>query len=298
MEEVARAIDQPSVDGVNSYFVCGAAAPHVKVALSGQGGDELFAGYNVFQLASRLSAIDGRLPTPPRPLQWLGGLALRLPPRAQTNWYLLATAGVLTNGKVLLEKIWNPLFGASELGCAPAPVPDVAGNGDLVNAISRRSIADYLKNTLLRDMDAMSMAHSLEVRVPIVDHVLAEFALSIPGRDKVSWGDSKSLLRAIARRRLPEGIDARRKFGFNLPLTDWLRRDACFLRLEEGLAPEVVAAAGLVSPGLVSRELARLRRPRPGDLGWLRGQRVWGLYVLHEWHAQWDALRRRPILTA
>jgi hypothetical protein len=243
-----------------------------------------------------VSAINARIPTLSRPAARLGRTALRLPPRVQQNWYLLAAAAILTRGQVLLDKVWNPLFGASELGADSLPLLEREANGDLVNAISRLSISDYLPNTLLRDMDAMSMAHSLEVRVPIVDHVLTEFALSIPGNQKVAWGDSKSLLRLLARRRLPAELIGRRKFGFQMPLAEWLRHPSCFRTLVDALAPDTVSAAGLVSPALVGHELARLRRPRPGDISWLRGHRVWALYVLHEWHAQWQSLRREARL--
>jgi asparagine synthase (glutamine-hydrolysing) len=292
MTEVAQAIDQPSVDGVNSYFVCSAAAPAVKVALSGQGGDELFAGYNLFQLASLVGRINERLPRLPRPAPQLGRTVLRLPTRAQHNWHTLAAAAVLTRGQVLLDRVWNPLFSAAEIGAETLPPPERESNGDLVNAVSRLSISDYLRNTLLRDMDVMSMAHSLEVRVPIVDHVLTEFALSIPGHQKVAWGDSKSLLRSLARRRLPSRLLERKKFGFQLPLAEWLRRSPSDRALDETLASDLVAAAGLVSPALVRRELSWLRRPRPGDIPWLRAHRVWALYVLHEWHAQWTTLQK------
>ncbi|MBA2644130.1 MAG: asparagine synthase (glutamine-hydrolyzing) [Solirubrobacterales bacterium] len=293
MQTLPAVIDQPSADGVNSYFVSGAAAAHVKVALSGQGGDELFAGYNIFQFASRLSRLIERLPTPPPAAAHVGRLALRLPARLQHNWYVRGAAGVLTRGDpALIAQMTNPLFSPLEVNVAVEPRIESVGNLDLVNVISRQVLTGYLPHTLLRDMDAMSMAHSLEVRVPLVDPVLAEFALSIPGTQKVSWGNSKSLLRDIAATRLPPALRARSKQGFNFPLAEWLRARDCDDLLIEALAPDRVREAALVPEKTVAHELARLRRPLPGDLLWLRAQRVWALYVLHEWHDHWRSLQR------
>jgi asparagine synthase (glutamine-hydrolysing) len=212
----------------------------------------------------------------------------------QHNWYLRAAAGVLSRGDAaLLLQLTNPLFSPREIGAPLGPRIDPHANEDLVNSISRQTLTGYLPHTLLRDMDAMSMAHSLEVRVPLVDHVLAEFALSIPGPDKVTWGDSKSLLREIARRRLPAELLDAPKRGFNFPLGEWLRAPDCRRVVEDALAPDRVRDAALVEPRLVSHELGRLRKPRPGDLLWLRAQRVWALFVLHEWHDLWRALTRQ-----
>jgi asparagine synthase (glutamine-hydrolysing) len=294
MHELPRVIDQPSVDGINSYVVSEAAAPHVKVALSGQGGDELFGGYNIFPFARRLEALIARLPTPPRSAARAGDLALRLPARAQHSWYLRAVVGVLTRGDAgVIVQLANPLFSATEVGVSPRRRIGARADRDLVRSISEELLVGYLPHTLLRDMDAMSMAHSLEVRVPLVDHVLTEFALSIPSADKVRWGDSKSLLRELARKRLPTELLERPKRGFTFPLCDWLRRDACRAVLREALAPERVRDVGLVDPKLVAHELARLQRPYIGDLAWLRAQRVWALFVLHEWYEHWRSLRRR-----
>jgi asparagine synthase (glutamine-hydrolysing) len=287
MEELPRAIDQPSVDGVNSWFICRAAAPHVTVCLSGQGGDELFGGYNVFRFASGIERLLARAPSPPAALARVGLASRRLPARLQHNWYLRGAAVAMARGDPgLAMELANPLFGPSEIGANRALEPGER-NGDLVNELSLRLMQGYLPNTLLRDMDAMSMAHSLEVRVPIVDHRLAEFALAIPGSHKVSWQESKRPLREIARRRLPPELLSRPKQGFAFPLSEWLRHPDSMRILRATLAPTEVRDAGLVDPGLVRTELTRLERPRPGELAWLRAQRVWGLFVLHRWHRHW-----------
>lgn len=149
----------------------------------------------------------------------------------------------------------------------------------------------YLPNTLLRDMDARSMQHSLEVRVPLVDHELAAFALSIPGREKVTWGEPKRLLRRLARRRLPAELLDRPKQGFTFPMVEWLARPSCLAEVRETLSAANVRGAGLVDPRLAARELDGLVTGRGRGPAWLRGQRVWGLCVLHRWREGQAGLR-------
>ena len=292
MPELPLAVDQPSVDGVNSYFVCAAAAPSVKVCLSGQGGDELFAGYNIFQFAARLDGALDRLPGPTPSLTSVGAQLRRLPARYQYNWYLRGLAGAASGADPrLLLDLATPLFGPAEIGVRPPSYGERNGDRDVINGLSRGLIAGYLADTLLRDMDAMSMQHSLEVRVPLVDHELTAFALSIPGRQKVSWEEPKRLLRRLARRRLPAELLDRSKQGFTFPMVEWLARPGCRSILGEILDPRRVRDAGLVDPELVTRELTRFDRGSGGGPAWLRGQRVWGLYVLHRWHEAQAALR-------
>jgi len=288
MEEIVRAIDQPSADGVNSYFVARAAAAEVKVALSGQGGDELFAGYNVFRVMARLQTTLQQTSRLPAAIRSLGERVVRLPAHLQQNWYVRAASTVLTGGDVpTLMATVGALFGPGEIGVSLA-ASDPAGrpDSDPVNAMCRHLLANYLPNTLLRDMDVMSMAHSLEVRVPLTDSVLAEFALGIGGEEKVTWQESKVLLREVARRRLPPALTERRKQGFTFPLCEWLQHPTCLEQVRDVLSADSVRTIGLVDPELASRELRRLGDRPAGRLDWLTAQRVWALYVLHQWHRQ------------
>jgi len=206
----------------------------------------------------------------------------------QQNWYVRAASTVLTGGDVpTLMATVGALFGPAEIG-VPVADSDFAGRpeSDPVNAMCRHLMANYLPNTLLRDMDVMSMAHSLEVRVPLTDSVLAEFALGIAGEEKVTWEESKVLLREVARRRLPPALTERRKQGFTFPLSEWLQHPACLGQVQDVLSADSVRNVGLVDPKLASRELKRLGDRPAGSLDWLTAQRVWALYVLHQWHRQ------------
>ncbi|MDQ6879824.1 MAG: asparagine synthase (glutamine-hydrolyzing) [Candidatus Dormibacteraeota bacterium] len=288
MEEIVGAIDQPSADGVNSYFVARAAAAEVKVALSGQGGDELFAGYNVFRFVARIQAALRTTSHFPAAVTSQGRRVIRLPASLQHNWYIRAASTLLTGGDIpTLMATVGALFGPGEIGApVPQPVLAHAPDGDRINAICRHLIVNYLPNTLLRDLDVMSMAHSLEVRVPLTDSVLAEFALGIAGEAKVTWQESKVLLRAIARRRLPAALTERRKQGFTFPLCEWLQHPTCQEQLKDVLSPASVRNVGLVDPKLVAGELKRLGSRATPTPDWLTAQRVWALYVLHQWHQQ------------
>jgi asparagine synthase (glutamine-hydrolysing) len=148
---------------------------------------------------------------------------------------------------------------------------------DVVNAISRLELSGYMSNTLLRDTDAMSMAHSLEVRVPFVDTKLVDFVLSLPGRWKLDHRPKPLLADALADL-LPRDFLARPKMGFTLPFEKWLQTD---LRTEVASVLEDTSALSL--PALHASTVQKLWRDflqKPRAVGW---SRPWSLYVLAKW---------------
>ncbi|MBX3280093.1 MAG: asparagine synthase (glutamine-hydrolyzing) [Acidobacteria bacterium] len=287
------AMDQPSVDGINSYVVSEAAAQAgLKVAISGLGGDEVFAGYHFFRTAARDERRRRAAQRIPRQLRRAAALAVsgissgnratklqgllrsedlgepvvRLHRRLFTGEQcerLLAPAetdGDSVSGRDLLDA-WT----ARQLAnCAEA---------DPVNRASALDLGGYMSNTLLRDTDSMSMAHSLEVRVPLIDHLLVERMLQMEGGKKVRAGEPKWLLAAAAGD-LPREIIDRPKRGFELPFRHWLR----------GALRENIERA------FNNPYLDDMFRPGAFRLIWedfLAGRvswsRVWSLYVLDEW---------------
>jgi len=277
------AMDQPTFDGVNTYVVSGQArAAGVTVALAGVGGDELFAGYDTFRIVSRLERLRRLLPVPARPLA--SGLALRAMrdtdrARKLARWLRAREPGLSALG--LRRELFSPgavarLLGGGRPG--PGQHEPPAPCDDQTNRTSFLELDQYMRNILLRDTDIMSMAHSLEVRVPFLDHEVVELVAGLPGELKARGPTPKPLLVEALADLLPAQVVNRRKMGFALPFELWLR----------GVLREQVESA-LLDPGfggpvaelLDQAAVAEVwRRFLDGRAEWVR---PWSIYALKVW---------------
>ena len=300
LPRIVRHLDQPGIDGINTYLVSQAAKEDgVTVALSGLGADELFGGYDSFRLIPRwwrLSAMWGRLPLTARKiLAEPVSLMLRFSPDMSSERiqklgrlkWVDSAIGLYGLARLLLwpeEKrvLYSPQLQAcfherkADEGLFAMLVSLVRVGERPWSMLSRLEMQVYLGWRTLRDTDVMSMAHSLEVRVPFVDHHVVEFVCGLPPGWEKKWGHPKKLLEASLRDVIPPEISARRKQGFALPMSKWMKEDLREI-LEDALSKDSLRRRGIFSPEEVHRQYARFKE---GNSAY---PLVWFLAVLELW---------------
>src|ERR1700752_117169 len=271
-------IDQPTMDGVNTFVVSGAVKNKgITVALSGLGGDELFAGYPSFRRALRFNAMSQMSKRVLRAAAGVGQLAINGSVQRQKFWQLANSKGTPEDVYRISREMFSQDAVMRITGRKSDRYPRNGSHqdGDIVNAISRLELTGYMTNTLLRDTDAMSMAHSLEVRVPFVDTKIIDYVLSLPGKWKAPSPDGpKPLLADAVEDLLPRQFLNRPKMGFTLPFEKWLQG-----KLRDEVAPVLERqTCGLNAKAIGEIWNRFLTKPRA--IGW---SRPWSLYVLSRW---------------
>jgi asparagine synthase (glutamine-hydrolysing) len=304
IDEAVAALDQPTMDGINTYFVSWAAGEvGLKVALSGLGGDELFAGYASFAntaLLERLTRLAWFVPrtlrraTSPLVASIIGtrlsrdaagkAVAAWINPAALPHPYFYARA-LFPLGQ--LEQLVEPRFRPSTVGADGVTLEPTwlgwldraaseAGKWGPVAATAWLEMRCYMASTLLRDTDSVSMARSLEVRVPLLDTPLVEFVRSLPDTARQRARTQKALLVEALAGLLPEEILGQRKKTFTLPWEEWLRGP---------LRPRLESSFADIAPSLAP--YLRAEGVRSVWTTFLKGRtswsRPWALYVLNEW---------------
>lgn len=288
VERLVRHFDEPFGDSsaIPTYIVSEFAARHVKVALSGDGGDELFAGYSRFFAARRQRSLDrwpqalrtalgmlsDRLPYAARGKNWLRMISR---PSALERYFDNNTAPYLMRQQLLAPQ-WVAPADAAYLrrifdGCL---LPEPAGIEE--QALFWETTAN-LPGDMLVKVDRMSMANSLEVRSPLLDHVLGEYAASLPTAWKMQGGQGKRILIDALASRLPPALLTREKKGFAVPLNHWFRTS---LRefLHDHLTSRRFRDRGFTDPAFLSAMLAEHQSGRRDNSGWL-----WSLLMLELW---------------
>lgn len=301
IERIAWHFDEPLADSsaVPTWYVCQMARRSVTVVLSGDGGDEAFGGYTFRYIPHMLECrIRQALPLALRaPLFgaagaiWPATAALPRPLRLKTIFENLAVGDAEAFYRDLSwlrpdtrESLYSPDYLASLRGFTP--MEEVArhyAHSDARDPLGRSQFTDihfYMADDVLAKVDRMSMAHSLEVRCPLLDHRILEFAARLPAGLKVSGGKGKLPLRSLVRRRLPAQIGSLPKRGFSIPAARWLRRE-----LRPMAESVLFAGAGLVAR-VLDRE--RLREIWNQHQSGARDHQVllWGLMMLGLWEGQ------------
>lgn len=313
LDRIVDAFDEPFADSsvIPTYYVSEAARRHVTVALSGDGGDEVFGGYDFRYVPHALeeqarafvpgdagrrfvSALGARWPRSrrlPRALR-LGSILENLGDDAATAYFVDLCFMKPPAARALLG------LGASRIP-AESPVFEAVTEPyrrcHSASAVQRAQYADlkiYLPNDVLVKVDRMSMTHGLEVRCPLLDHRIVEFAFRIPSARKSSYRSAKRLLRALARRQLPKELARLPKRGFTAPVGRWMAGAAA-----ERFQSEVLRPSSLISTVMdIRRVRAMFDMHRSGRAD--HSYPLWAIWMLERWSASRADHSARPALTA
>jgi asparagine synthase (glutamine-hydrolysing) len=238
LNKVAWHLDEPFADAssIPTYYLCEMARKNVTVALAGDGGDEVFAGYTSYirgtlvekvkrsiprQLVRILSGTADLFPSTMRGKTFIKSLTTSERQGYYDRWSYFKTD---TKQKLFLPIIAKQIEDLDSFRILK-PYFDGCGNGDYLSQWQYVDIKTYLVDDILMKVDKMSMAHSLEVRVPLIDHRLVELALSMPPEFKINGHTGKYMLKKCAAGYLTEATINKSKHGFQLPIGQWFRRD-------------------------------------------------------------------------
>jgi len=300
-EKVVWHLDQPVADEacLANYMVAELASRQVKMVLTGEGGDELFAGYAryagerlspLFQHLPRAAksvalAASGRLPGLRRQKVALYALCQPDEVNRLVNWFPLFNSEA--KQALLSEDVKQYVNG----GDASAVFAEHLARTDATGPLNRMLYVDtklWLPDDLLARGDKMSMAASLEARVPLLDHQLVEFAASLPQHLKVKGLTRKYLLRKVGQTLLPPEIIRRKKKGFPMPVSLWFRKEArSFLR--DVLSPSALQRRGLFNAAFVEKLLSEHENGFADH-----GSLLWGLLSIELWQRVFMDSRQRP----
>ena len=301
LPRIVQHFDEPFADpsAIPTYLLSEYTSKNVTVALSGDGGDELFGGYTRYR-AELIAQVYSRLPEVSKRL--IEKVILKLPAgrgyhgssvtKQMKLWVefirKMESRGIYspygfkkTEYNRLLDEDYNGTLTRIKGIESELSVKNIVDKYQSLDSVTQMMLTEmntYLTDNILVKVDRMSMAHSLEVRCPLLDHRLIEFMANVPTNFKVKWHQSKYLLRQYAKNRMPRGIISRRKHGFSVPLADWFRTSLKPMLLDYLLDSSIL---GVINPVEVERIL--------GDHWALRSdnsRKIYLLLVLALWEEQ------------
>ena len=278
-------MDEPLADpsAVALYFVSQTAAKHVKVSLSGEGADEFFGGYNIYHEPFSLAKIQ-KLPKPLR--KCLAGIAKALPFRFKgKNFLIRASKDVeerfIGNAFMFSEKERSKILkkptGKYNHMDLTKPFYEKVSDKDDVTKMQYIDIHFWLIGDILLKADKMSMAHSLEVRVPFLDKEVFNVARTVPTKYKIVDRQTKVAMRNAAHRYLPDMVAEKKKLGFPVPIRVWLKEDKYYNIVKEAFTSE--AAARFFNVDEIVKFLDRHKAGKEDN-----SRKVWTIYMFLVWY--------------
>jgi asparagine synthase (glutamine-hydrolysing) len=297
--------DEPFADAaaLPTYLLSQFARKNVKVALSGDGGDEIFAGYTRYQ-SEQLADLYSMIPAPIRkrllnPV--ISSMAKATPPNIRLrNWlddaekkanlsFLPPTERYISHFNsfwdVADNKLWTrdtlPLFGTAHASDHLSVFMQQKGECDPLNRRLYTDMKTWLAEMMLTKVDRMSMAASLEVRVPLLDHRIVEFAAKLPVKYKMSLNCTKRFFKQAMSERLPKSIVYRQKHGFQVPLDSWFRNELKEM-VCDSLARDRIESVGIINADFVEQLLNEHMSERKNH-----SEKIFSLLVFFLWHERW-----------
>jgi asparagine synthase (glutamine-hydrolysing) len=297
--------DEPFADSsqIPTYLVSELARRHVTVALSGDGGDECFAGYTRYHWIDRLAKWTGMMPAPLlrgagsalqslSPQGWdalLGPIPQRLRPafvgdKIHKGAALLGMDEADAMYRAVTAQWPEPERLMHDYTAAPPATDDPQLAAEIPNTIARLRYQDmmhYLPDDILTKVDRASMAVSLEARVPLLDHRVIEYSWRLPQKALSRGLTGKRILRSVLRRHVPAELFDRQKMGFGIPIGDWIRGPLAGW-VSDMLSEPALRASGLLNVAFVRQ---RLEEHQKGRRSWQHG--LWTVLMFQAWHQRW-----------
>lgn len=279
-------MDEPLADpsAIALYFVARTAAEHVKTSMSGEGADEFFGGYNIYREPHDLLPLT-RLPRPVR--KGLGAMAQKLPKMKGKNYLIRGSKDLqerfIGNAFMLneqeRERILKHPTGKFHHTQLTKPFYDKVKHLDDVTKMQYIDIHFWLIGDILLKADKMSMAHSLEVRVPFLDRVVFDVARRVPTEHKVTKENTKFAMRQAAHRYLPDMVAEKKKLGFPVPIRVWLKEDKYYNIVKDAFHSP--AAQEYFKTEEIMKYLDDHKAGKADN-----SRKIWTVYMFLVWHKQ------------
>ena len=279
-------MDEPLADpsAVALYFVCNTASKYLKVVMSGEGADEIFGGYNIYKEPLAVPAYD-KIPFPIR--RFIGKIASHLPKKSGINFLIRRGKKLedrfIGNAYMFTEEERKKLLKIKTDAPSPAevvkPFYDRVKDKDPVTKMQFVDLNAWMVGDILLKADKMSMANSLEVRVPFLDKKIMELAERIPLKYRVNDENTKFAMRKAALRRMPEKWAGKKKLGFPVPTRVWLKEDKYYNIVKEKFTGEV--AQKYFNTDMLVKLLDDHKNGKADN-----SRRVWTVYTFLIWYKQ------------